>query len=525
MVELAESGARAHVRVCLVELATSSEPRPEVGASARWAFYLLLTLVSFLACWDLWVLSQDQIYQGSDTFLQAIIHLDYLSRGLGGPGWFDSLGPKGPVAPVLGYLLLQLVGSAWAASRLLPIFCHLLLVVQCHDLGLRVGGTHRAGLVSAALCGLSPMVYGWGRLPFHDIVVAVMVLASLQIMLRVDLSRWRGAALLGLVLGLGLMTKLSFVIFMAAPGLWFLATRVRSRRQTVGLGVMTVTLLASCGWWLLPIAQEALSYASQSIARPQMDAWWVGLHHYLSLPGMGLISAGALVGTLALWRWRQGARSALWPLAGAVLLSLVVHGMVASYWSRYMVPMVPLAALLCGAGLAVALARLPSVWSRASSWGLTAALVGAFIGTNLVGDYQLQPARSGDAGLVSPDPRPYRGFAGAARAWGPSATELSWAQDCNFTDAASTGVEVLWHSRGLLLEESETPLRQRDRPIPVMLVRFQADRPVDQVEQGTTVSQDKKSAARWLLRQKDARRIWTAMDPDGLVYQAYWVGK
>ena len=88
-----------------------------MSAPARRAFFTLLALVVFLAGWDLWVLSVDQMYQGSDTYLQAIIHIDELYRGLGGPGWAASLGPKGAVAPVLGVILLQLVGTAWAASR------------------------------------------------------------------------------------------------------------------------------------------------------------------------------------------------------------------------------------------------------------------------------------------------------------------------------------------------------------------------------------------------------------------------
>ena len=288
---------------------------------------------------------------------------------------------------------------------------------------------------------------------------------------------------------------------------------------------MTAATLACCGWWLLPIAQETLQYARQSSDQPLEDVWWAGLYHYLTLPGMALISAGALAGTVALWRWRREVRSYLWPLAGAALLSLVVHGMVASFWSRYMVPMVPLAALLAGAGLAVALSRLPEVWARAAAWGLTAGLIGAFIGTNLVGDHRLQASRSGDAGMVSPDPRPYRGFASAARAWGPRAMEMSWAQDCNFATADTVGVEVLWNTRGLPIKESTTPLHERSGPIPVMLVRHQPDTPVDQVEQGVGPSQGKKQASQWLLERQDSRRIWTAMDPDGLVFQAYWVGK
>lgn len=486
----------------------------------------LLSLVVFLAIWDLWALSQDRMYRGSDTYLQAIINLDMLYRGEGGSGWAASLGPKGPLAPVLGWFLLKLVGTAWAAGRLLAILCHLLLVFQCHDLGRRLGGTQRAGLLSAALCGLSPMVYGWGRLAFHDILVAVMVALSLQVMLRVDLSRWRQAALLGVVLGLGMMSKLSFVIFMIAPGLWFLATRVRGKRQVAGLGITAAAAVATCGWWLVPIIQETMHYVGQSAARPEEDAWWAGLHHYLDLPGVGLIVAGAVVGTVALWRLgRHHRRAAVWALFGSVLISLLIHGMVASLWSRYLVPLVPLAAVLCGAGLALLLARIPPVLARAAAWGLTACLLGAFVGTNVTGSRWIQGPRTGDAGMVSPDPRAYRGYPKAARAWGPSPGEISWSQDSNFAMADCAGIDTLWHAMGLKVVESETPLRERARPFAVMLVRHRSDEPVQEVEYGGAHNLGDHSGAAWLIAQKDARRIWTAMDPDGLVFQAYWVGR
>lgn len=507
-----------------VESSTSSAPREEASVASWPTFVSLLALLLFLSAWDLWALSLDQIYRGSDTYLDGIITLDALSKGVGHPGGGVAQWPKGPVAPMLGWLLLQLVGSAWAAGRLLAILCHLVLVFQCHDLGRRLGGSHRAGLLSAAMCGLSPMVYGWGRLAYHDILVAVVVALSLQIMLRVDLSRWRHAALLGLVLGAGVMTKLSFVIFMFAPVIWFLVTRVRKRRQVVGLGVMGLAMLGTSGWWLWTVCPKAGTYASQSLVKAGEDPWWNGLYHYLGLPGLGLLLAGSLAGVLALWGWRRAVRSTLVLLAGTVLISLLVHGLFLHFWSRYIVPLVPLAAVLAGAGLAVALARLPTVWARAVSWGVTAALVGAFVGTNLVGD-KPSPGRAEGAGMVTPDARLYRGFPQAGRAWGLEPRELTWAFDSSLASAASNGVDVLWSTRGLALTGVHALSPGQVGPLAVMLVRYQPDIPMEQVPMDAKPHDVEVNVASWLIKQKNARRIWTSMDPDGLVFQAYWVGK
>jgi hypothetical protein len=280
---------------------------------------------------------------------------------------------------------------------------------------------------------------------------------------------------------------------------------------------MGAAWLASCGWWLVPIARTTLAYATQSSSGASGDAWWAGLHHYLVLPGMGLIVAGAVAGTVALWRWARPAWRYVWPLAGAVGLSLIVHGLGAAVWSRYLVPLVPMAAVLAGAGMSVTLGRLGQRLSvalpRALSWGLVSAMLGAFVGTNLVGDDNLQGPRAESAGLVSPDPRPYYGFSKAARAWGATARTFSWVKDSNFAAADTADVEVLWSSRGLNLTEATGPLMEQSQPAAVMMVRYHADQPVQETE------------ATWLLKQKNTRRIWTAMDPDGLVFQAYWLGK
>jgi len=381
-------------------------PNPqEVSARARWSFAALLALAVLLAVNDLWALNRDQVFPGGGAYLGHLIQMDLQS-----PFWPALLSAREPVAPLLALLLIPLAGSAWIAAGLLGLLCHLTLLFQCHALGRRLGGTHRAGLLAAAMCGLNPAVYGWTRGAHHEIVVAVVVALALQIISGPLLAR-RPLALLALI-----------------------------------------PLLAACGWW----------------SWSMIAVFW----------GDGLAPP---------------------PL------------------SRLALPALPPLSVLAALALCRVLDRLPRALSPAVAWGVVAALLGALVGGNLGGGNEQQPSRMALAARMSPDPRPFRGFPKAARAMGRKTRKLSWAHDTPEARELSAGVEVLWRSQGVDLVTWPTPAAERDRPFPLILVRSRPDAPL--------TSGKSEASTAWLLQQKDARRIWTGVDPDGLVYQAYWVGK
>lgn len=513
--------------------------------SPRRAQLLLALLLLFFAGWDLWAVLRDQTYSGSDTYLWGMAEVREV---LGGrwhwPQAFQEA--KGPVAPVLGALLLLLVNDLLLAGRLLAVLCHLLLVWQAFDLGRllarravargepgRQEAAGGAGLWAALICGASPLLFGWGRLAFHDVLVAVWLMGSLQGMLRIDLRRLVPALLLGLWLGLGLMTKLSYVIYMTAPGLWFLASRLRGRVQVRNLGVLLGAMVLSCIWWAAPLWRILVETYPQ-MATQQADGLEVTLERaraYLALPGLAPLLAAMVPATAGLlWRVPR-LRGPLTPVWGSAALAFLVHIVGLDYWSRYLVPLVPPAAVVVGLGLGLGLARLGAAPRRVLAAVLLLALLGGFVQQNLAGRRDPMD-RGGDPGLLSADPRPHLGLLQVAQKALGAKTPYLVAHDSNAALAAREGLSTLWARRGALSPNDIDPegaqrLLAAGRPVTVILVRRFPERPIPRPEEFDydPGAHPFAGAMAWLVRHlaPDQKPLARAQDPDGMVYEAYRV--
>jgi len=188
----------------------------------------LAALIAFSLGWDLWAVLTDLRLSGSDTFTPQLLsaYENYQQSGLGGIiGWMGQTGYKEPLAPLLTMPLLLILDQVPLAPRLVSVLAHAVLTWQCYHLARCLGGRVWAGLWAALIMITTPLIFGWARLSFHEPLLAVMVLGALQVMARAPLVRFRQAVLLGLLLGLDLLTKLSFIVFMVAPGVWFVLRR------------------------------------------------------------------------------------------------------------------------------------------------------------------------------------------------------------------------------------------------------------------------------------------------------------
>lgn len=307
-----------------------------------------------------------------------------------------------PVPLIVAVLTLLLFGPSLAGLRLGGVLCYALLIWQTHDLARRAGASTWIAAGAALFVGVCPVVYGWSRLAYPDIHVAACFTGCLQLMIRGHLNRHRALAL-GLLGGLGMLTKFGFMVCIALPGAWFAAGHLfplgrarssravlRSRRINLAIAAGVAALIA--GLALAPMADQiAENLVSSTRAldatevrfgpgsgplQRKLDQLAVVCWHR---EGMALLWGSALLGLVVLRRSPGSSRRVLLGLAslgGLGLTSVFDIGV------RYLVPQAAPAAVLGVLGFA-SLARRVPIDRRITGAVAAAALVAWFVWLNV----------------------------------------------------------------------------------------------------------------------------------------------
>lgn len=496
----------------------------------------LLGLVLFLLGWDLWAILLDQRLKLPDTFVMHTIQLEQALEQGALTAWLSNLGPKGPLPPVLALPFLLVLGIAPLSMSLVTVLGHAGLTVQTYDLGRRLSGKPLAGLFAALLLGTCPFIVGISRLSYHDVLLGNAVIGAMQLMLRVRLDRARPAFALGVVLGAGLLIKHSFPLYMAGPALWFLARRVRGVRHLVGLAIMALPMVglgAIWAWPNLPAVLENL-FANTSLPDVPLSA---ELGFYLGLPGALPLFVLAMASALWLpWVRRLG----FWDLA--LLFTFVpmmagLHQVTAA--ARYLVPIVPLWAVLCGCGLAWLVEKLPRQPALGLGGAVLALSLGALVVINLRG---IEPPpgvpREDFGGILTPETRPHDGFRRAMAALSPQGSEVFLIYDSVMAYCEKMDHEVLWDYRGTpitpIFEDRVQERLARGQGVSVLFVRQHPEQPLSDPplpELWPPVAPGEHSSlallsrrVSWLYQQDRRRLVQRTRDPDGVVFEAYRIG-
>lgn len=504
--------------------------------SQRLRRVLLGLLVLFLLAWDMWAIVLDRRLKLPDTFVMHTLQLQMALENGFFWAWLENLGPKGPLPPLLAYPLLLLTGKAPLAMRMVTVLAHGGLVLQTYDLGRVIWGRANAGLWAALLLGTCPFIFGISRLSYHDFIIANATVGAMQIMLRCRLDRWRPAFALGVVLGLGLLLKHSFSLYMAGPGIWFVLRRVRGPRNLLYLGVMAAPMAAIAAIWAVPnglAVWENLSANTSLVDVPITQE----LGFYLTLPGALPILVLAMLSALVMGGLR---RISLWEL-------LLLFTFIPMMWgfhqvtsaARYMIPVLPLWSVLAGGGIAAVQGKLPR--QVALVLGLGGAL-GMLIMVTVLNLRGIEPppgvVREDFGGIISPERREHDGFARAVKAMGAHGPEVFLIFDSVMSHCEKIGHEVLWTWRGTMVLPIRPP-RVKEKlaageGVNVLYVRQFPDRPLSdppptdmwpparEGEHGSINDMGRRVS--WLARREDRKLVATARDPDGVVFEAYRVG-
>ena len=502
----------------------AAEPIPGLALSARRGQVCLGLLLLFFLAWDLHAILADQQLgtDASDTTLVDFIHLHFDLQESGAGEWLSRGNVKGPLATLLILGLGQLVGDWLLSARLLNVLLHGVLLLLVGRLTLRLSSSRLVALLAVAICGSFPAEYGWFRLDFHEPMVAVAVVATLLMMMD-DLRSPAAAARLGLVVGLGLLTKLTYPMFLLIPGVLYLIRHLRTRRRALLLLLAAGVASLLTAWWFIPSAKLIQQYLVDSTQRnPSTLGHKLDLY-LIQLPGSAVLLGAALAGALLAWRGRLAPGRGILALALCVVPSVVLLIFVFDPWSRYIVPAYPAAGVLAALGVAWVLRRARHRFPRVPRLLLcllVAGLLAQYLWFNLVAGQRMHRDRIQGAGMVAPDTRPYDAYVRATR----TIRRQGWRVLA--LPSFHVALPALWHLRGVRPAELQLSEALADhgqgKPVYVLAARPDS-RPVrpralldhNPVETAPMVLERFVWLKARLSRMKVVRRF---SDPDGVTY-------
>ena len=286
------------------------------------------------------------------------LHGDFLLLHLNGAPYSD----KGP-------LLFWLINLAWLPFgpgvwivRLLLLGSSLLSLALLERLVRRLGDdtAEARALARRATLIFAGMIYIalFSSAIMFDVLLAAFVLLALHGVVDLDRARWnRGAALLAIALGLGLLTKgpvvLLDAVLVALLGPWWSATaRAHKARwySSVLLGVLggaaialawAIAAYGAQGFWDAIVLRQTVGRVAKSFAH-QRPLWW----YFMIAPFMVLPWSVALRARWPAWRDALRARSKVLQFSVAWFLpAFIAFCFVSGKQPHYLLPLLPAVAI------------------------------------------------------------------------------------------------------------------------------------------------------------------------------------
>ncbi len=321
---------------------------------------------------------------------------------------------KPPLPFYLQALFYPLFGPAEFAARLPAFAVSILLIPLTAQLARRLTGDRTAALVAAGIVALAPLSIQFSATAFTDPLLAFWIAAALYVAAGAGRP---GPAIAGLLFGLALATKYQALLFvpllvgLARLGGW------RGRdwlRMAGGFGAVLVVLLLWSGARPATGGPVSLQWANIGGLRPAYS-WelWPRLVETMRLWRTAL--GGGLLAAVVAVAGFVGARRARVRVAPTeVMLLLFLTGYIGLHWlwavpvwDRYLLPVLPLVAVLIGRGVSLALAyaagrQLPR-WLPVAAMALLVVVQFPFAVNARLGRYPIggRPAADGGAAQIA----------------------------------------------------------------------------------------------------------------------------
>ena len=266
-----------------------------------------------------------------------------------------------PVVPCAAAVVYRLAPSDAAAAQTIILAFLGVGMAAVYALGRRLaGGTE--GVVAAVVFGCAPFVV-FSALRFQlDLPLAAMVALALVVSLRTEgFIRLGWSLLVGVVFGLGMLTKPSFAAYVLPPVLVAAASSSGRRIRAVNAALaLLVGMVISLPWYgprlfgLVPqVASRSFRQAAESGHPDPLTA--TALLYYptwlapqFGVPAVALLLVGLGVAILR----REGVALT------AFLVPFVLFGLLQNKNLRYTLPLLPIAAVMAGMGFAVLRGRV-----------------------------------------------------------------------------------------------------------------------------------------------------------------------
>ena len=273
-----------------------------------------------------------------------------------------------PLVPCLAGALSRVVPSDLVAAQIVLLAFLAVGMASVYAFGReRVGSG--AGVMAAVIFGTAPFVV-FNTVRFQlDLPLAALVALAFWLVLKTEgFARWGWTVALGVVVGLGLLVKPPFPLYISPAVLWAFTQGRGARRFTNAAVSALVALTVSLAWYGprlmgLPtqIANRSFKQAAES-GHPEPLSWTALTLYPVTLPTFFGAAASVLfaLGLVVAWRRRR------WLELGGVLLPFACFLMIQNKNARYTLPILPLAAVVA----ALALDALPSR-ARALATGVT----------------------------------------------------------------------------------------------------------------------------------------------------------
>ena len=286
-------------------------------------------------------------YRGFRLLLGAPIDGETWAR------WIGAMDIHPPLPMLLGLVSGALFGMSLAAVRLGSVALHLVLLVQVYTLVRRLTGHRDAVALACWLVAVVPLVGAWMRCDYPEPLLSVLVIGTLQLAMRTSLHRPAQALLLGVVVGLGALTKLGYAVIMLPAAVLFVGAQVRRRRAQgasvgalgVGLVLAVAGAMAVAGWWYLWHIDDIITnfHMSTQVSMPLSER----LARYFWQPTGNLLLVGVALAGLVLARVRRTVPDRdLALVAGTWLGGYAALTLLFDVMPRYIGPLHPLSCVL-----------------------------------------------------------------------------------------------------------------------------------------------------------------------------------
>ena len=253
-----------------------------------------------------------------------------------------------PIVPCLAGVLSRVMPSDLAAAHAVMLAFLGMGMAMIYLIGReRIDGA--TGVLAAVIFGTAPFVV-FNALRFQlDLPLAATVALAIWLTLRSDgLTRRGWSVALGIVVGLGMLIKPPFPIYVLPVVLWALAHgRGRPRAGNVVLAALAV-IAVSLAWYGprlmgLPaqIANRSFKQAAES-GHPDPLSWSALAIYPVTLP----MFFGALASLLLAVGLIVAVRRRAWLELGAVLVPFAVFLMIQNKNARYTLPILPMASIV-----------------------------------------------------------------------------------------------------------------------------------------------------------------------------------